>query len=75
VFSLQHRMKNIVSVCNAIYDVMSSHQDLIPEMIIMRTVAQTQAHFFRVWVYHYLNVKIIIIIIIIDDNNSSNNSN
>jgi len=48
LFSLQHRMKNVVSICNVIYDVMSSHQDLITEMIIMRTVVQTQTHFSRI---------------------------
>jgi hypothetical protein len=48
LFSLQHRMKNIESICNVIYDVMSSHKDLISEIIIKRTVSQTQAHFSRV---------------------------
>jgi len=47
---------------------MSSHQNLIPGMIIRKAVVHAQAHFSRVWVYHYMIVKIII------DHNSSNNN-
>jgi len=75
LFFLQHRMKNIVSIYDVIYNVMFSHQNLIPEMIIRRTVIHAQAHLPRVWFYHYMNVKIIVIIIIIADHNSSNNNN
>ena len=63
MFSPQQRTKNIVSMYDVIYKVMSSHRNLLPEMIVRRTVVHAQTHFSRVWVYHDTNVKIIIIII------------
>lgn len=72
MFSPQQRTKNIVSMYDVIYKVMSSHRNLLPEMIVRRTVVHAQTHFSRVWVYHDTNVKIIIIIIA--DRNSDNNS-